>query len=111
MPEIELKELIAKRINAFSSGVTANDFYIVRSTWRENPNIGGAYKFSGVNTLPEHWDNMAKPVFENVGYFCGEHTNSKYRGTVHRGFLSGKHALEYLRNNANEDNWTYADHS
>jgi monoamine oxidase len=108
MPEADLKALIANRMNAFASGVNANDFDIVRSKWRGNPNVGGAYTYSGVNAYRIHWQNMAKPVFENGWYFCGEHTNSKYRGTVHGGFLSGKHASEYLRNNANEDNWTYA---
>ena len=111
MPEADLKVLIAKRMNAFAPDVTSNDFNIVRSAWRGNKNFGGAYTFSGVETNREHWENMAKPVFENGWYFCGEHTNSKYRGTVHGGFLSGKHTSEYIQNKANEDNWTYADHS
>ncbi len=55
MPEADLKALIANRMNVFASGVTANDFDIVRSKWRGNPNIGGAYTFSGIDALPEHW--------------------------------------------------------
>jgi len=33
---------------------------------------------------------MAKPIFDTNWYFCGEHTHSKYRGTVHGAYLSGE---------------------
>lgn len=40
---------------------------------------------------------MAKPVFENHWYFCGEHTTSKYRGTVHGAYLSGVSAAKWIK--------------
>ncbi len=110
MPEADLKNLIARRMNAFTS-IATSEFDIVKSTWRGNPNIGGAYTYSGLGATREHWENMARPIFENGWYFCGQHTNSKYRGTVHGGYLSGKHASEYLRNGISEDDWVYADAS
>lgn len=54
---------------------------------------------------------MAKPIFTNGWYFCGEHTNSKYRGTVHGALLSGRHASGYIQDGVNENQWKYADRS
>jgi monoamine oxidase len=111
MPEAQLKHLIANRLGAITDGVSPNDFDIVRSSWRGNENFGGAYTYSAVNTYPKHWENMAKPVFSSGWYFCGEHTNSKYRGTVHGGYLSGVHTAEYILDEVSEQKWKYADRS
>jgi hypothetical protein len=35
---------------------------------------------------------MAKRIEDSNLYFCGEHTYSKYRGTVHGAYLSGINA-------------------
>lgn len=40
-------------------------------------------------------------------YFCGEHTHSKYRGSVHGAYLSGIEAASYIINNDNNKNWIY----
>ena len=49
MGEANLKLLIAKRLTIFmNSTVKANDFDIIRSNWRTNPNFGGAYSFAEV---------------------------------------------------------------
>ena len=50
---------------------------------------------------------MAKPVFTSKWYFCGEHTISKYRGTVHRGYLSGIYSANEILSSVSEDNWDY----
>jgi hypothetical protein len=50
---------------------------------------------------------MAKPVFSNNLYFCGEHTNSKYRGTVHGAYLSGKYVAEAILGNVTSKNWKF----
>ena len=97
MPEDQLKNLIAGRLNAFSPPtITVDDFSIARSTWKSKENFGGAYSYSGVSTLPQHWENMAKPIFDKKWYFCGEHTHSKYRGTVHGGLLSGQYSAQSI---------------
>jgi monoamine oxidase len=70
MPEADLKNLIARRMNAFTS-IATSEFDIVKSTWRGNPNIGGAYTYSGLGAPREHWEDMARPIFENGWYFCG----------------------------------------
>lgn len=51
---------------------------------------------------------MAKPVFSNGWYFCGEHTHSKYRGTVHGAYMSGISVAKDIQNHANEQKWKYA---
>lgn len=52
---------------------------------------------------------MAKPVFHNNWYFCGEHTTSKYRGSVHGAYLSGVHAAAFIKKGMKETNWKYPD--
>lgn len=90
MPEQQLKELIASRLRVFADeSFTADDFEIARTNWRANQNFRGAYSSAGVQTKPHHWKNMAKPIFEYRWYFCGEHTHSSHRGTVHGAYESG----------------------
>lgn len=97
MPENQLKELIASRLSVFGGQkFSANDFEIKRTSWRGNPNFKGTYSYSGAETEPIHWENMAKPIFETNTHFCGEHTHSKYRGTVHGAYLSGIDAVSCI---------------
>lgn len=42
---------------------------------------------------------MSKPIFSSHWYFCGEHTTSKYRGTVHGAYLSGISAAKWIQSN------------
>ena len=78
------------------NSVSPNDFDIVRSSWRNNQNFGGAYTYSSIDSTPVDWENMAKPIFSNKWYFCGEHTSSKYRGTVHGALLTGQNTASYI---------------
>ncbi len=55
MSESYLKELIAKRMNAFADNVSSNDFDIIRSSWRSNSNFGGAYTYASVQARPKDW--------------------------------------------------------
>lgn len=49
MPESQLKELIASRLRVFSDkSFSSNDFDILRTSWRGNPNFRGTYSYSGV---------------------------------------------------------------
>ena len=50
---------------------------------------------------------MAKPIFINNWYFAGEHTISRYRGTTHGAFLSGKEVALYILKLIHESNWVY----
>ena len=108
MPENALKELIAKRLRVFGDkSFSTDDFDIVRTNWRKNPNFRGTYSYSGVKTKPRHWENMAKPIFENSWYFCGEHTHSKYRGTVHGAYLSGIDTAKSIIEEYDNGDWKY----
>ena len=48
---------------------------------------------------------MAKPVFANRWYFCGEHTHDLYRATVHGGYLSGTYSAGEIIDSITEANW------
>ena len=45
---------------------------------------------------------MAKRIEDSNLYFCGEHTYSKYRGTVHGAYLSGINAANEVKEKANK---------
>ena len=108
MPEKQLKDIIARRLRVFADkSFTPNDFDIARSSWRGNSHFGGTYSFAGVHTKPKHWENMAKPIFERNLFFCGQHTHSKYRGTVHGAYLSGMDAASCIVNNINNKKWRF----
>lgn len=63
MPMADLKTLIAKRLTLFlNRTIQTTDFDVERSSWKSNPNIGGAYSFPGVYTTLGHWEDMAKPI-------------------------------------------------
>lgn len=68
-----------------------------RTSWRSNPNFLGTYSYASTKTRPKHWEMMAKPIFETNWYFCGEHTTSRYRGSVHGAYLSGIFASKCLK--------------
>lgn len=108
MPEPQLKELIASRFRIFADeSFTADDFDIYRTYWRHNPNFRGTYSFPGINAEPKHWEGLAKPIFNCNWHFCGEHTHSKYRGTVHGAYLSGLDSADVILRNLSEDDWEY----
>ena len=97
MPEDELKELIAKRLTLFMNSTVENSHVdIYRSSWRSNPNIGGAYSMPGIETNLTHWANMAKPIDDRSWFFAGEHTYGIYRGTTHGALLSGQVAAKKI---------------
>jgi|LakMenEpi03Aug12_release.lakeMendotaPanAssembly.Ray.scaffolds.fasta_scaffold1211575_1 monoamine oxidase len=97
MPEAELKDLIAQRLTMFmNSTVTTDNFDIYRSSWRSNPNIGGAYSFTGVETDLSSWADMAKPLSDRSWFFAGEHTINTYRGTTHGALFSGQRAAKEI---------------
>ena len=79
-----------------NSTIQTSDFDIERSTWRSDPNFGGAYSFPGVQTNLTHWDNIAKPLQDRNWFFAGEHTYSMYRATTHGAYLSGQAAAKKI---------------
>lgn len=91
MSDASLKTLMTSRLNiALGTTVTDADYTLYRTSWRSNENFRGTYSYSSTDTRKSHWDNIAKSIPENQWYFCGEHTYSKYRGTVHGAYLSGE---------------------
>lgn len=64
-----------------------------RSTWASDPLFRGAYSYgaTGIKS-PSDWNNIGQQAYNNQLHFAGEHTNKKYRGTVHGAFFSGHRA-------------------
>lgn len=110
MSEGALKQLLAKRVSAFTSEeVKPQDFKLYKTSWRGNPNFKGTYAYASTETKPDHWENIAKPIFDSAWYFCGQHTTSKYRGTVHGAYLSGVATAKWIVNKTDDENWVYPD--
>ena len=68
------------------------------SRWGEEKFTQGAYSYSCPETDGDDYFEFLEPERENgnVLHFAGEHTNRRYRGTVHGAFLSGLGAAEKL---------------
>jgi monoamine oxidase len=74
---------------------TPTRFLVTR--WVSDPYSKGAYSFMTVGATNADFDTLAAKVGENL-FFAGEHTSSKYRGTVHGAYLSGQNAALQVRN-------------
>ena len=59
--------------------------------WGKNPFSFGSYSFIGIGSTPKDCDTLAKSIKSKI-IFAGEHTNSRYVGTVHGAYLSGLNA-------------------
>ena len=55
--------------------------------WNTDPYALGSYRYGKVGMKQNAYDTMAKP--EGRVFFAGEHTNGKFRSTVHGAYLSG----------------------
>uniref|UniRef100_A0A914I0B2 Lysine-specific histone demethylase n=1 Tax=Globodera rostochiensis TaxID=31243 RepID=A0A914I0B2_GLORO len=71
------------------------DFRVSR--WHRDKFALGSYSYMGLNSSPDDYDTLARPVHPNDGtssttprvFFAGEHTNRQYPASVHGAFLSG----------------------
>lgn len=97
MSQADMKVLVAKRLTLImNSTIQTSDFDIQRTAWKSDPNFAGTYSFPGVQTNLTHWDDIARPIQDRNWFFAGEHTYSKYRGTVHGAFISGEIAAKKI---------------
>ncbi len=55
---------------------------MIRSNWSNDIYARGAYTFHTVNSTDSLMELFEEGLGERV-FFAGEHTNYKYRGTVH----------------------------
>lgn len=111
MNEKELQHLIANRVNQFADNQVKPDQIITkRTSWRGNPNFGGSYSYPRVGCSYKEYEALARPLFDNGWYFCGEHTTCRYRSTVHGAFLSGIAVSNCILKNVGHKNYEYFDY-
>lgn len=67
-----------------------------RSRWGHEPDFGGAYSFAAVGSLPDDWKALGQAAMGGKLHFCGEHTSTDYRGTVHGAFYTGQRAAREI---------------
>lgn len=63
---------------------------VMTSRWEQDPYVGGSYSYVAVGGSLKLCDVLAKP--HGRVHFAGEHTDSKYNGTVHGAYFSGLRA-------------------
>lgn len=91
----EVKKDILQQLRKIYGKKVPKPTAFYRTKWASDPLFRGAYSFASVNSVPKDFDRIATPIKEQV-YFAGEHTNHKYRGTVHGAYLSGQKAANLL---------------
>lgn len=65
-----------------------NPTNMIRTKWQTNENSFGAYSYTAVGTLMQHFDDLAEEVNDKL-FFGGEHTEADYFSTAHGAYLSG----------------------
>ena len=68
---------------------------IAVSKWSQDQFARGAYSFANVGASDTDFDAFTAPVDSKL-FFAGEHTISKYRGTVHGAYISGLRQAEHI---------------
>lgn len=65
-----------------------NPTNLLRTKWNTNENSYGAYSYTAVGTVMQHFDDLAEEVNDRL-FFAGEHTEADYFSTAHGAYLSG----------------------
>lgn len=68
---------------------------VLVSRWQSDPCARGSYSFATPASRKRHFRQF-ESVVESRLAFAGEHTDHKYRATVHGAYLSGSRAVEAL---------------
>lgn len=66
-----------------------------RTNWTSDPYARMCYTYLGLESSPADCDVISRPIDRQL-YFCGEHTNFEFMGTVNAGYISGIKAAERL---------------
>ncbi len=64
---------------------------VLRTRWGEDPWARGAYSFLPVGASPADRRRLAVPVADRL-FFAGEATSTRFAGTAHGAYLSGRRA-------------------
>jgi len=66
------------------------------SRWTQDPYSRGSYSLAGVDTLAAHFEQFEENVAGRL-FFAGEHTDVRFRGTVHGAYNSGLRAAAAIQ--------------
>ncbi len=94
---ISLEELADAAVDTMRSllGAVPDPIATMTTDWGNNPFSAGAYSYIPVGASGADMDALAEPSSDTL-LLAGEHTVSRYYGTVHAAFLSGRRAAEWV---------------
>lgn len=93
-PDDEMTALVMEHLRDMYGPGIPEPTAMRRSSWSSDPFTLGAYSFASVDTVMEHFDDLAAPVGRLR--FAGEHTDRGFFSTVHGAYLSGLRAAEEI---------------
>lgn len=95
MSDAQIIEEIMVHLKDIYGHSIPNPTSMVRTKWQTNENSFGAYSYTTVGTLMQHFDDLAKEVNDKL-FFGGEHTEAEYFSTAHGAYLSGIREAEKI---------------
>jgi monoamine oxidase len=81
---------IHERLKGMFGNNTPAPNWAIASAWHADPYAKGSYSSPVVGLTGQEANVWATPAAEDKVWFAGEHTSTKYRGTVHGALLSGQ---------------------
>jgi monoamine oxidase len=88
MTDNEIINEIMLHLKSIYGNSIPNPSNFLRTKWGQNINSYGAYSYATNGSTSADFDTLSNAV-NNKLFFAGEHTERKYRGTVHGAYLSG----------------------
>lgn len=69
--------------------------HAICTRWGSEQESLGSYSFPALGMQESDWATLAQP--EGRVFFAGEHTEARYRGTMHAALISGRRAADEVR--------------
>lgn len=88
MTDAQIIDEIMIHLKDIYGNTIPNPTNMIRTKWQTNENSFGAYSYTAVGTLMQHFDDLAEEVNDKL-FFAGEHTHIDYFSTAHGAYLSG----------------------
>lgn len=91
----QIQEDVLAMLGTLYPGASAPESLLV-SRWTQDPYSRGSYSLAGVDTRADHFEQFEENVAGRL-FFAGEHTDVRFRGTVHGAYNSGLRAAAAIR--------------
>ena len=89
MTDTQVTNEIMLHLKSIYGNSIPNPTSMLRTKWGINPHTFGSYSFATTGTTTADFDTLSNSI-NNKLFFGGEHTNKRYRATVHGAYLSGQ---------------------